>query len=118
MTRNVTLHLDDFGQRSLERIVQEGKGSPAAALRAAALYYLSDREANRPAWRVPCFRQSAGTSPGLRVAFDDDTWAAVEEEAGRQGVDPERLAVHALLYFLADFDSGRLALLDALFEDQ
>jgi hypothetical protein len=118
MARNVTLHLDEFGQRSLDRIVQEGKGSPSAALRAAAVYYLSDRDADRPASRAPRFRQAHASSPGLRIAFDDSTWAALEEEAGRQGVNAEALAVHALLYFLADFDSGRLAeLLDDVLDD-
>ena len=121
MTRNVTLHLDEFGQRSLDRIVEEGEGSPAAALRAAAVYYLSDREADRPAWRAPRFRSNGGhsRSGGLSVAFDDETWASLEQEAARQGVTAEVLAIHALLYFLADLDSGRLGdlLADALGEE-
>jgi hypothetical protein len=110
MTRNVTLYLDAFGQRSLDRLVHEGEGSPAAAFRTAALYYLADRDAGRPAWRVPRFRSSSKTpsGQGLGVVFDDETWAALEEEAARQNVETAELAVHALLYFLADFDSGRL----------
>jgi hypothetical protein len=108
MTRNVTLHLDEFGQQSLDRLVHEGEGSPAAAFRTAALYYLADRDAGRPAWRAPRFRSKTPTGEGLRIVFDDDTWAALEEEAARQRVETPELAVHALLYFLADFDSGRL----------
>lgn len=119
MTRNVTLRLDTFGQQSLDRFVERGQGSPAGALRTAALYYLGDRDAQRPAWRMPRFRPAAAPNPGLRVVFDDETWTGLEEEARRQGVEPEALAVHALLYFLADFDSGRLAglLEEALGED-
>lgn len=121
VTRSVTLHLDEFGQRSLERIVEGGEGSPAAAVRAAAVYYLSDREAGRPAWRAPRFRSDsdAARSGGLSVAFDDETWASLEQEAARQGITAEALAVHALLYFLADLDSGRLGglLADALGEE-
>lgn len=109
MTRNVKLHLDEFGQQSLDRFVARGDGNPAGALRTAALYYLGDAEAQRPAWRAPRFRSRAVPDPGLKVAFDDQTWTALEEEARRQGVEPEDLAVHALLYFLADLDSGRLA---------
>ncbi len=109
MTRNVTLHLDDFGQHALDRLVDEGNATPAAALRRAALYYLSHRDEERPAWRARRFRPGPTPSPVLRVAYDDDTWAALEEEARRQGVPPEELAVHALLYFLADVDSGRFA---------
>jgi hypothetical protein len=109
MTRNVKLQLDEFGRRSLDRFVARGGGNLAGALRTAALYYLSDREAERPAWRAPRFRSPSVPSPRLRVAFDDETWTVLEEEARRQGVEPERLAVHALLYFLADLDSGRIA---------
>ena len=110
MTRNVTLHLDEFGQQSLDRLTKEGEGSPAAAFRTAALYYLADRDSGRPAWRAPRFRSTKGPSgQGLRVVFDDDTWAALAEEADRQNVETEELAVHALLYFLADFDSGRIS---------
>ena len=42
------------------------------------------------------------------MAFDDETWVALEAEAEEQGVTPEALAVHALLYLLADLDSGRV----------
>jgi hypothetical protein len=109
VTRNVKLQLDEFGQQSLDRFVARGEGTPTGALRTAALYYLGDRDAQRPAWRAPRFRTRAAPDPGLKVAFDDETWTALEEEARRQGVEPEDLAVHALLYFLADLDSGRLA---------
>jgi hypothetical protein len=119
MTRNVTLHLDEFGQQSLDRLMHEGEGSPAAAFRTAALYYLADRESGRAAWRAPRFRSSRTPSgEGLRVVFDDDTWAALAEEADRQNVETEELAVHALLYFLADFDSGRITdILEKALED-
>jgi hypothetical protein len=120
MTRNVTLHLDEFGQQSLDRLTKEGEGSPAAAFRTAALYYLADRESGRPAWRAPRFRSKSPAGEGLRVVFDDDTWEALAEEAARQNVETEELAVHALLYFLADFDSGRISdiLERALEEDE
>lgn len=108
MTRNVTLHLDEFGQQSLDRLVHEGEGSPATAFRTAALYYLGDRDSGRPAWRAPRFRSKTPAGEGLGVVFDDETWAALEEEAARQNVDTAELAVHALLYFLADFESGRV----------
>jgi hypothetical protein len=119
VTRSVTLHLDEFGQRSLDRIVSQGEGSPATALRAAAIYYLNDRGADRPAWGAPRFSSGGEREAGLRVSFDDETWAALEQEAERQGVAAEALAVHALLYFLADLDTGRLGelLVDALHEE-
>ena len=109
MTRNVTLHLDEFGQESLDRLTKEGESSPAGAFRTAVLYYLGARESGRPAWRAPRFRSGNPSGQGLRVVFDDDTWAALAEEADRQNVETEELAVHALLFFLADFDSGRIS---------
>jgi hypothetical protein len=109
MTRNVTLHLDVFGQRSLHRLLERRSVSTSsAALRTAAVYYLADRDSGRQAWRAPRFRSGPRPSPGLRVAFDDETWFALEEEAERQGVAPEELAVHALHYFVAELESGRL----------
>jgi hypothetical protein len=109
MTRNVTLHLDEFGQQLLDRLTQGGEGTPDGVFRTAALYYLADRKSGRSAWRARRFRAGPSPSPGIRVEFDDDTWDALSEEAGRQRVSTEVLAVHALLYFLADLDSGRLA---------
>ena len=43
------------------------------------------------------------------VDLDEDTLEALEEEAQRHGMATHRLAEHALLYFLADLDSGRAA---------
>jgi hypothetical protein len=45
----------------------------------------------------------------LRVRLDDATWNALTAEARAQGVTVEELALHALMYFLADLDSGRAA---------
>ena len=118
MTRDVTLHLDEFGQRALKRFARGRPGSAAAAVRTAALYYLADREAGRPGWRVPAFVTSSAQGPALRVSVDDQTWRALAQEASRQGVETETLAVHAVLYFLADVDSGRLAgLLEQALDD-
>jgi hypothetical protein len=119
MSKDVTLHLDEFGQRALARFARGRRGSAAAAVRTASLYYLADRDSERPAWRVPRFdKGKREEQPTLRVRLDDDTWRALDEEAGRQGVTADALAVHAVLYFLADLDSGRLAdLLEEALED-
>lgn len=114
MTRDVTLHVDDFGQHALERFTRRGEGSMARAVRMASIYYLNDRDAGRPAWRVPRLEGDSHPSKRLRIELDDATWAALSEEADRQGVPTDLLALHALLYYLADIDSGRVA---ALLED-
>jgi hypothetical protein len=121
MTRNVTLHLEEFDQRALDRLVREENASPDATLRTAVLYYLADRDAQRPGWRAPRrFRLPPDPSSDLEVVFDDVTWAALELEAKRQGVTSDALAVHTVLYYVADFESGRLAerLGETLSEDE
>jgi hypothetical protein len=109
MTKDVKLHLGTFGSEALERFARRREGSAAGAIRTAALYYLADREAGRPSWPVPHFAVGTRPRPELSVPLDDATWSALQQEAVRQGVEPEQLAVHAVLYFLADLDSGRLA---------
>jgi hypothetical protein len=109
MSKDVTLHLDEFGRRALARFARGKHGSPAAAVRTASLYYLADRDSDRPSWRMPRLEPGKEAEPTLKVRLDDDTWRALDEEAGRQGVSADALAVHAVLYFLADLDSGRLA---------
>ena len=108
--RNVTLYLDEFLQEALEEYTKEGEGSPSSVLPTAAHYWLADRHAGRPSWRVPSFpRDRRLAEQTVCVGLDDDTWRALEEEAHRQDVDADALAQHALVYFLADLDSGRVA---------
>lgn len=51
----------------------------------------------------------AGTVRRLALELNDFTWEALEEEAARLGVSIEELARFAVLYYLADRDSGRIA---------
>jgi predicted DNA-binding ribbon-helix-helix protein len=118
MTRVVTLQLDEFGQRAFERSTRRRNRSAATAVRTACLYYLADRDSGRTAWRAPKFAAEPQPAARLQVSLDDATWAALAEEAERQGVTAETLALHALVYFLADLESGRVAgLLEEALED-
>ncbi len=45
----------------------------------------------------------------LTLSFDDFAWSAITEEALKLGVSVEDLARFAVLYYLADLDSGRIA---------
>jgi hypothetical protein len=120
MSKDVRLQLDEFGQRALDRFSRGRPASAAAAVRTASLYYLADEGSGRPGWRVPPFESGSAGQAALTVRLDDETWAALAEEAERQGVSADALAVHAVMYFLADLDSGRLADLlgDALEEPE
>jgi hypothetical protein len=110
MSKSMTLRLDAFGRQALADFAEERHDSASKVVRTASLYYLADRDSGRSAWRVPSFLQES--PPGadcLEVDLDDETWTALASEARGQGVEPSRLAEHALLYFLADLDGGRLA---------
>ena len=106
------LNLDEFGRTAIERFARNSAGSQSAAVRTASLYYLADSGRERPMWRVPPFANTRSAAApgehGILVDLDEDTWLAVKAEADRQNVSAETLVKHAIVYFLADMDSGRL----------
>lgn len=113
MGRDLTRQTEPFGHAALEAYARQHGTSELSVVRMAVLYYLADREADRHAWRVPRFVRRRATRSAsveeLLGALDPETVAAVEAEALNQGVSASILASHAVLYFLADADSGRLA---------
>jgi hypothetical protein len=107
--RALTLNLDDFGREALDQFVRQRRDSYSAAVRIAFLYYLSEGDEGRPAWRASrCAGDDALASPGMTVRLDEETWHDVQNEAVRQDVSPAELIRHAVLFFLADVDSGRV----------
>jgi hypothetical protein len=102
--------LDSFGGEALEAQVRAGS-SRDAVVRTAARYYLADRGSGRVAWRPPRFLRAvdepASTLTG--VELDEETTKALQKEARQQGLAADRLAEHAVLYYLADLSTGRAA---------
>jgi hypothetical protein len=48
--------------------------------------------------------------PGsITLRLDSFSWSELERESARQEMDPSELASFAILYYLADADSGRIA---------
>jgi predicted transcriptional regulator len=107
MTKAVTLKLDQFSQQALEHLARSASGSPSRALNMACMYYLAERDSRRPAWRLPRLASAPAGPYGVTVELDDALWRDMTQEATQQGVSTEILAVHAMLYLLADLDSGR-----------
>jgi hypothetical protein len=64
-------------------------------------------------------REEPNRDVELEVELGEQTEQALAAQAAAQGVDPELLARHALLFFLADVDSGEMAktLESALLDD-
>ena len=112
MSRELTLEMDAFGVQAFTELAEREGGSTSRALRMAVHYYLGDPENQRPVWRVPDSPDGGMLEigpAGVRVEVDEATWSALVGEARRQRVEPGALASHAVLYFIADLDSGRVA---------
>jgi hypothetical protein len=54
-------------------------------------------------------RRSTGDRRRVTLELEGFAWEKIDEEAAREGLDVERLVEFALLYYLADVDSGRIA---------
>jgi hypothetical protein len=108
--RLLTLSLEEFGASTLEAEAERYSVSAAALARHAVRYYLADRDSGRMALRVPQLSQQPARNPALALSVDLDpsTWRELEEEAESQQVSVERLLEHAIVYFLADLDAGRV----------
>jgi hypothetical protein len=110
LQRLLVLSLEEFGASTLEAEAERYSVSPTELARHAVRYYLSDRGSGRMALRVPRFLQHVAREPALEleVDLDPDAWRELELEAERQDVSVERLLAHAIVYFLADLDAGRV----------
>jgi hypothetical protein len=108
----LSLSLEEFGASTLEAEAERYSVSPGALGGHAVRYYLSDRDSGRMAWKVPRLSRETARRPALelKLDLDPDTWRDLDKEAERQEVSVERLLTHAIIYFLADLDAGRVEL--------
>jgi hypothetical protein len=112
MGRRLTLRLGPFEREALDRYGNSQRVSAVQVIRTAVLYYLRERDSDRLEWRMPELARAqpgGATAVELEVEVDEETWRSLVEEAAAQSTDSETLARHALLFFLADVDSGRIA---------
>jgi hypothetical protein len=107
--KRVIVRLDSFGQEALEDHLRGTGESRADALDVAVRYYLGDSDSGRMAWQVPPQLAERETADSLELELEDDLHEELRRESRRQRVSPDQLAMHALLYYLADLDSGRAA---------
>jgi hypothetical protein len=116
--RLLLLSLEEFGAAGLEEQAERYSVTPAQLGRHAVRYYLSERDSGRMALRVPRFTQDTARDPALKIKLDldPDTWQELDREAERQEVSIERLLAHAVMYFLADLDAGRVE--ERMLEDE
>jgi hypothetical protein len=107
MMKSVIVRLDRFGQEALEEHVRATGESEADALDIAVRYYLGDADSGRMAWKAPRKLMRADPAEEIELELGDDLHEQLRQESRRQHVSPDLLAMHALMYYLADFDSGR-----------
>jgi hypothetical protein len=54
-------------------------------------------------------RRKPPPARGITLRLDDFAWEAIQHESTRLKVSEEELIAYAVLYYLADVDSGRIA---------
>jgi hypothetical protein len=54
-------------------------------------------------------QRRGGQERGLEVILESFAWEALERESERSGVPVEDLVAFAVVYYLADLDSGRIS---------
>jgi hypothetical protein len=113
--RRLTLELGPLGKDTLEEQAEAAGLSVAAVLRYSALYYISERDPGRLAWRVPRFARTSpaddtGDEELLEVTLDLDehVWCSLEAESVRQEVPLTQLLKHAAFFFVSDLALGRV----------
>jgi hypothetical protein len=114
MRRRVALGLDEFGREILDELARSLAVTPGTIVRQAALHLLSEHRAGRSTAKVPRFVRDREIRPRdrdltLDLELDETDWSALEIVAVAQRVSLERLLEHATMLFLADVESGRLA---------
>jgi hypothetical protein len=109
MPRTVEMKVGDFALGLIGEPSADG-ADLSRSLVQAVRYYLTDRDSGRVGWAYPSFLDEDGAGPERRLTLtvEDAIWQEFTLEAARQGVSPDQLLQHAVLYFLADRDTGRL----------
>jgi hypothetical protein len=110
LRRPITAALGDFSLESLGGTEKQDGEGLERRLELAIRYYLADRDGGRAGWPYPDFGRDGqeGGDAEVRVNVDGAVWAELSQEAERQGVSTDQLLQHAVLYFAADRDAGRV----------
>jgi hypothetical protein len=117
MKRAFALRLGGFGRAALSQQAARQRVSLDRLLGEAVLYYTADLPSGRPAARLPELLRGDKRAERARwrvtdvaLELDQTTWRVLEEESRGRQLPLERLIEYAAFYYLADIESGRLAL--------
>jgi hypothetical protein len=109
--RTVTVRLGAVATEALTGEAENGGQPKAEDVLRAINFYLSDGDGGRAGWRYPEFLRGRGLGGkvDLRLDMDNTLWRALAAEAKKQDVSVEQLVEHAVLYYAAELDAGRVA---------
>jgi len=113
LTHNLMLELSNFSWEMLSEAAARRNVSPEGLVHEAVASYLSQRDAERVALRVPKFARGEAEGPGAQgrsgvaIELDEAELAELGEMAEAQQVSIERLVNHAVLLFIADLERTR-----------
>lgn len=111
MKRLVTVNLGAFAREALAAAQMNGSETATSVVRAIRVY-LNDKGNGEPGWAYPPLlreQRGQGEAISLELSVDEDLWLLLEKEASGQGVTPQQLVEHAVLYLTAEIDAGRIA---------
>lgn len=108
----VRVALGALAAEVLTRNSERGGEAASEVLLRAIRLYLRDKDDGGQAWAYPAFlaarRRPAPEVTELELSIDEGLWRDFEDEAGAQEVEPERLLEHAIFYYAAELDAGRV----------
>jgi hypothetical protein len=111
MQLQVPINLDEFVWTAVEERSTSERLDAARFVAQACAYYASELGRRRIATTVPRLgdEEGGGESRTLTFELDEATLTRLRGEAERQDVALERLVAHAVIFYLADEDAGRVA---------
>jgi hypothetical protein len=108
--RQVTVALSDLAFEALMGDEAHHASQAPSRIESALRCYLGDKGSDRAAWPYPAFLRGSETRRDVEIGLrpEADLWRAFEEEATAQGLSVDQLAEHAVFYFAAELEAGRL----------
>ncbi len=108
--RAVIVHLGRLASQAIVGDDENGNGHASTAAAEAIRCYLGARSSAEAGWLYPAFlgRRRSDEDVELSLNIDDALWEALEQEAERQHTSAEQMLEHAVLYFAAELDAGRV----------
>jgi hypothetical protein len=105
------VRLGEFAAEALAHQLGNGSGLAPGDVERVIRFYLREKPVGASGWPYPRFLRDRASSEEveLELGVEDSLWNGLEAEAHEQGVAVERLLEHALLYYAAEIDAGRIA---------